>query len=68
MVDPDAELKNQLGSVLALAAVYLMNVPMLPAALGPLATAPVDDRSEAALELGLQLIGGGPPYVADEPT
>jgi AcrR family transcriptional regulator len=68
MVEPDAELKDQLGSVLALAAVYLMNVPMLPAALGPLATAPVDDRSAAALELGLQLIGGGPPYVAEGTT
>jgi len=57
MIDPAAGLKDQVAAVLALAAVYLMNVPVLPAALGPLATAPLDQRSAAAMEIGLELIG-----------
>jgi AcrR family transcriptional regulator len=59
IVDPDADLADQLRSVLALAAVYISNVPALPEALGPLATAPLEDRSAAAMEVGLELIKGG---------
>jgi AcrR family transcriptional regulator len=56
IVDPDADLTDQLRSVLALAAVYISNVPSLPPGLGPLATAPLEDRSAAAMEVGLELI------------
>jgi AcrR family transcriptional regulator len=60
MIDPDASVADQLRSVLALAAVYISNVPALPPDLGPLATAPLEDRSAAAMTVGLELIGAEP--------
>jgi AcrR family transcriptional regulator len=60
MIDPEASVADQLRSVLALAAVYISNVPALPPDLGPLATAPLEDRSAAALTVGLELIGAEP--------
>jgi hypothetical protein len=60
MIDPEASVADQLRSVLALAAVYISNVPALPPDLGPLATAPLEDRSAAAMTVGLELIGAEP--------
>jgi hypothetical protein len=41
-------------------AAHISNVPALPPDLGPLATAPLEDRSAAAMTVGLELIGAEP--------
>jgi AcrR family transcriptional regulator len=59
VVDPDAETGDQLRALLAIAAVYVANVPVLPLPpeFGTLAQASVEERSAAAMEIARELLG-----------